>query len=83
MSLRQEITPDHLLGRVTSAFWTIHYLPGPIGAPLVTFAAARAGVPTVLLVLGLGLGAIALIAAFSPLRAPGPGLDRPAHGEAL
>ncbi|GIF51028.1 MFS transporter [Asanoa ferruginea] len=81
MSLRQEITPDHLLGRVTSAFWTIHYLPGPIGAPLVTFAAARAGVPTVLLVLGLGLGAIALVAAFSPLRARG--LDRPAHGEAL
>ncbi|HEV7713074.1 MAG TPA: MFS transporter [Asanoa sp.] len=81
MSLRQEITPDHLLGRVTSAFWTIHYLPGPIGAPLVTFAAARAGVPAVMLALGLGLGAIAVIAAFSPLRAHS--LDRPAHGEAL
>jgi len=86
MSLRQEITPDHLLGRVTSAFWTIHYLPGPLGAPLVTLAAARAGVPTVMVVLGLGLGVIALVAAFSPLRTRAPerlSLDRPAHGEAL
>ncbi|MEV4538858.1 MFS transporter [Asanoa sp. NPDC049518] len=83
MSLRQEITPDHLLGRVTSAFWTIHYLPGPLGAPLVTLAAARAGVPTVLVLLGLGLGVVALIAAFSPLRTRAPSLDRPAHGEAL
>ena len=86
MSLRQEITPDHLLGRVTSAFWTIHYLPGPLGAPLVTFAASRAGVPTVTLVLGLGLAVIALVAAFSPLRTRAPerlSLDRPAHGEAL
>ena len=83
MSLRQEITPDHLLGRVTSAFWTIHYLPGPLGAPLVTFAAGRAGVPTVMLALGVGLGAVALLAAFSPLRSPSVGLSGPAHGEAL
>jgi hypothetical protein len=82
MSLRQEITPDHLLGRVTSAFWTIHYLPGPLGAPLITFAAGRAGVPAVAIALALGLGAIAVTAAFSPLRLGG-GLDRPAHGEAL
>ncbi|GIF70644.1 hypothetical protein Asi02nite_01620 [Asanoa siamensis] len=85
MSLRQEITPEHLLGRVTSAFWTVHYLPGPIGAPLVTFAAAHAGVPAVALALGLGLGVIALFAAFSPLRTRAPeGVGhRPAHGEAL
>ncbi|MDG4822656.1 MFS transporter [Asanoa sp. WMMD1127] len=87
MSLRQEITPDHLLGRVTSAFWTIHYLPGPLGAPLVTFAASRAGVPAVTLALGLGLVVIAVVAAFSPLRTRAPERlafgDRPAHGEAL
>ena len=29
MSLRQEVTPDHLLGRVTAAFWTIHFSLGP------------------------------------------------------
>ena len=29
MSLRQQITPDHLLGRVTAAFWTIHFSLGP------------------------------------------------------
>jgi MFS family permease len=32
MSLRQEITPDHLLGRVTAAFWTIPQALGPLGA---------------------------------------------------
>jgi MFS family permease len=86
VSLRQEVTPDHLLGRVTSAFWTIHYLPGALGAPLVTYAASRAGVPTVTLAIGVGLLAIAVIATFSPLRMRAPErmvLDRPAHGEAL
>ena len=29
MSLRQQVTPDHLLGRVTAAFWTIHFSLGP------------------------------------------------------
>ena len=29
MSLRQEVTPDYLLGRVTAAFWTIHFSLGP------------------------------------------------------
>lgn len=72
MSLRQEVTPDHLLGRVTSAFWTIHYLPGPIGAPLITLAAANLGVPAVTLLLGVGLLGIAALAAFSPLRVREP-----------
>ena len=44
MSLRQEVTPDHLLGRVTAAFWTIHFSLGPLGAALLTWAAGRFGV---------------------------------------
>ena len=44
MSLRQQITPDHLLGRVTAAFWTIHFSLGPAGAALLTWAASRFGV---------------------------------------
>jgi len=30
MSLRQQVTPDHLLGRVTAAFWTISKLTRPL-----------------------------------------------------
>ena len=45
MSLRQEITPDALLGRVTSAFWTISGVMTPLGAALGTVAAARFGAP--------------------------------------
>ena len=44
MSLRQQVTPDHLLGRVTAAFWTIHFSLGPVGVALLTWAAGRFGV---------------------------------------
>jgi len=44
MSLRQQITPDHLLGRVTAAFWTIHFSLGPIGVALLTWTAGHFGV---------------------------------------
>ena len=60
MSLRQEITPAPLLGRVTAAFWTSHYLLGPAGAAVLTAAAARYSVPTVCLVAGLVLAGSAL-----------------------
>lgn len=63
MTLRQEVTPDHLLGRVTSAFWTVHNAAGPVGAAVLTVLAGRHGVPVVslaggafcLLILGAGL----------------------------
>ncbi|MET9960695.1 MFS transporter [Streptomyces sp. NPDC006326] len=63
MTLRQEVTPDHLLGRVTSAFWTVHNASGPVGAAVLTVLADRYGVPPVsvaggvfcLLVVGAGL----------------------------
>lgn len=63
MTLRQEVTPDHLLGRVTSAFWTVHNASGPVGAAVLTVLAARHGVPAVslaagalcLLIMGYGL----------------------------
>src|SRR5262249_46150037 len=43
LSLRQEVTPAHLLGRVTSAFWTIHYALGPLGAAVLTAVAGHVG----------------------------------------
>ncbi|MFJ6049817.1 MFS transporter [Streptomyces sp. NPDC092307] len=84
MTLRQEVTPDHLLGRVTSAFWTVHNASGPVGAAVLTLLAARHGVPAVslaggalcLLILGGGLltplrGSRAGVAAAEPA-APDP-----------
>ncbi|WP_036959365.1 MFS transporter, partial [Promicromonospora kroppenstedtii] len=43
MSLRQMVTPDALLGRVTAAFWTIHHSLAPLGAAALTASAARFG----------------------------------------
>ncbi|SCL44256.1 Predicted arabinose efflux permease, MFS family [Micromonospora citrea] len=71
MSLRQEITPDHLLGRVTSAFWSTHYSLGPAGAAALTWAAGRYGVTAVTLVAGAGCLLVAVGGAFTPIRRAG------------
>ncbi|MBT2450589.1 MFS transporter [Streptomyces sp. ISL-43] len=66
MTLRQEVTPDHLLGRVTSAFWTVHNASGPVGAAVLTALAARHGVPAV----SLAAGALCLLIVGSGLLTP-------------
>ncbi|PZF92916.1 MFS transporter [Micromonospora deserti] len=71
MSLRQEITPDHLLGRVTSAFWSTHYSLGPAGAAVLTWAAGRYGVTAVALVAGAGCLLVAISGLFTPIRRAG------------
>ncbi|MEV4199891.1 MFS transporter [Micromonospora globbae] len=71
MSLRQEITPDHLLGRVTSAFWSTHYSLGPAGAAVLTWAAGRFGAGAVTLVAGAGCVLIALAGLCTPVRRAG------------
>lgn len=71
MSLRQEITPDHLLGRVTSAFWSTHYALGPAGAAILTWTAGRYGVPAVALVAGAGCLLVAVGGLFTPVRRAG------------
>jgi predicted MFS family arabinose efflux permease len=72
ISLRQEVTPDHLLGRVTSAFWTIHFALGPVGAVLLGWAAGRYGVGPVLVTVGTGCSLLAVIALFTPIRLAAP-----------
>jgi MFS family permease len=72
MSLRQEVTPDHLLGRVTSAFWTIHFALGPAGAVLLAWAAGRFGVAPTLGAAGAGCLLLAAIALFTPIRLATP-----------
>ncbi|HWP44055.1 MAG TPA: MFS transporter [Blastocatellia bacterium] len=52
-SLRQQVTPDHLLGRVTSALWTLILALGPIGTTAGTALAERVGTRPVLIANGL------------------------------
>ncbi len=61
IAVRQQVTPDHLLGRVTAAFWTINSAPGPIGAALLTTLAARVGTAVVLSLIGAAFTIIALL----------------------
>lgn len=75
VTLRQELTPDHLLGRVTAAFWMIGAAPISIGAALATSVAQRLGVPVTLLGMGVGALILALLAMLSPARARRPELN--------
>ncbi|WP_219510604.1 MFS transporter [Nonomuraea ceibae] len=71
-SFRQEVTPSHLLGRVTAAFWTVHYVLGPAGAALLTLGAAEYGVATVTVVAGAGCVLVSLSGLLTPMRRPLP-----------
>ncbi|WP_116209447.1 MFS transporter [Streptomyces olivoreticuli] len=68
MSLRQEVTPDHLLGRVTSAFWTIHGSLAPLGAALLTALVGRLGTRGPLTAVAVVFLAVVVVAAFTPIR---------------
>ena len=72
IALRQQVTPDHLLGRVTAAFWTINSAPGPIGAALLTALAATFGTPVIIGVIGALYTMIALLGLRSPACARRP-----------
>lgn len=73
MSLRQEVTPEPLLGRVTSAFWTLQYAAAPLGAALLTWAADHRGTAPVGLVAGGCCVLIAVAGLFTPIRRSGRG----------
>ena len=68
ISLRQQITPDYLLGRVTSAFWTLTSAPAPIGAAVFTALAGQMGAAVVLCVVGIGGVLISGLSFFTPIR---------------
>ncbi|MGW1028167.1 MFS transporter [Streptomyces sp. NPDC002577] len=72
MSLRQEVTPEHLLGRVTSAFWTLHYSAAPVGAAVLTWAAQHHGTAPVGVAAGASCLLIAALALLTPVRQPRP-----------
>lgn len=68
MSLRQEVTPEPLLGRVTAAFWTLHYSAAPIGAAVLTWGAEHQGTAPVGVAAGACCVLIAVTALFTPVR---------------
>ncbi|MFD7626981.1 MFS transporter [Streptomyces sp. NPDC059851] len=81
MTLRQEVTPDRLLGRVTSAFWTVHNASGPVGAAALTVLAARHGVPAVSVAAGAFCLLIVVAGLLTPLRGGGRAVtDRAVYG---
>lgn len=53
MSLRQQLTPDHLLGRTTAAFWTLAAVTSSVGTTLAARSAESLGVPKVLTAMGV------------------------------
>jgi Na+/melibiose symporter-like transporter len=68
ISYRQEVTPSHLLGRVTAAFWSILLAVGPIGAVVGTSIAAVIGAQTVLMGMGLLATGVAILGFSTPVR---------------
>lgn len=69
-SIRQELTPQHLLGRVTSTYMVLVTLPIPLGALAATSLAARWGAAMVMTGLGAGLLLTAALAAALWVRLP-------------
>ncbi|WP_063734712.1 MFS transporter [Streptomyces sp. RTd22] len=74
MSLRQAVTPDHLLGRVTSAFWTLHNALAPLGAAGLTALVARFGVRAPLLGSAALFLLIVVVGVCTPIRQRAPGV---------
>lgn len=72
ISVRQQLTPGHLMGRVTSAFLTIASVPGPIGITVLTSLASQFGAPAVVMLMGGAAFLIAAIASITPARIAWP-----------
>ncbi len=66
-SLRQALTPDPLLGRVTAASMTITFAAASAGAPIVTRLAATFGAARTLAGLAWALAAVVAAGLFTPL----------------
>lgn len=74
MSLRQQVTPNYLLGRVSSAFWTIVLVLGPIGVVTATVVAEKIGATPVLILMGVLSILVVMIGFFTPANAQKPEL---------
>lgn len=72
VSLLQEVTPDHLLGRATSVFWTVQSALGPLGAASLTAVVGEVGLAGPLIVVGAIFLIVVAVGALTPIahRAP-------------
>jgi MFS family permease len=72
MSLRQQVTPDHLMGRVSSAYWTFLAVLGPLGTTVATTFAKGAGASLALILVGIIIAVVAMIGLLTPARTQRP-----------
>jgi MFS family permease len=72
MTLRQAITPNHMLGRVTAIFWALNAVPGPLGAAIATGIAEKTSTATVLVGMGIFCLGLACAGLFTPARQTHP-----------
>jgi predicted MFS family arabinose efflux permease len=66
-SVRHQVTPDTLLGRVTAAYWALVDLPAALGAFVMTAIAMKTSVASVFVIAGAG-SLVAAIGAWWSLR---------------
>lgn len=79
ISLRQQLTPDPLLGRVSSAYWTFFSVAGAIGVAIATAVAQRAGASITLIglgMLGVFIAAVGFLTSANTAR-PEEAIDEP------
>jgi len=74
MSLRQQVTPDHLLAGSPRRSGPFISSLGPVGAAVLTWTAGRYGVGRACVAAGAGCLLIAAAALFTPIRQPTPEL---------
>ena len=67
ITMRQRLTPEHLLGRVMAATRTISYLLIPAGAAAGGFLAGSIGLQEIYRAGAIVIGGLAVVLAFSPL----------------
>jgi MFS family permease len=65
VSLRQQVTPDYLLGRVSSAFWAMLTVLSPLGTAGATSLAEWVGASTMLVITGIMCILVAVIGLFT------------------
>jgi MFS family permease len=71
-SLRQQAAPDHLLGRVASAYWLVTSIAASLGAAAVTAVAASLGAAWTLSLVGIAVSGLAVLALLTPARGAWP-----------
>lgn len=75
ITLRQELTPDHLLGRVTATVWTLTSVASPIGAAALTLLASHVGGSVAIVTGGLFFVGLTILGFFTPARRRHPERD--------